>query len=107
MSYDVSLIAETLDGAPVTVFDMNMTSNCAPAWDAAGCVLRDFDKARAAELLPHALRAAVRLRDTPEEYQGLVRGGGEWGTAATAEEFMRQIAEACAVHPSALVSICR
>lgn len=110
MSYDISLHAYVTTGGPelteVCVTEVgNYTSNVSPMWaEALGHRLRDLHGRRAGDVLD-ALRVAVTAMETnPDEYRALNPENG-WGSYDGALSYLRDLRDACAMHPNAQIYI--
>lgn len=109
MSYDVYVHCHTC-GGDLMNGHTNMTSNVSGVWDKAGARIRDWDGKTGVSVLPE-LQAAINelsrdmLPYEYQEYESLVRGGGEWGTVESALEFLTRIRDAICRDPYATLGV--
>lgn len=106
MSYDVSLEIDTGGPEPVTIYDWNYTSNCAPMWRAAGADLAAFDGRPAAELAVALTDAVHTMRAEPARFEAMNPSNG-WGSAATLARALNRLRETCEQHPRTTVRVDR
>jgi hypothetical protein len=107
MSYDVYVCCHTCGSDLMS--NSNMTSNVAGVWDKAGARLRDWDGKTGVSVLPSLQSAITTLNDQlpyeRQEYEALVRGGGDWGTVDSAVEFLTRIRDAICRDPYAEIKV--
>ena len=72
---------------------MNMTSNVAPVWRAAGVDLIDLDGKTLHEAVPVVEPALARLEADPRSFDQYVRGDGTWGDVESAIRLLRFIVD--------------
>lgn len=106
MSYDVTLKIQTGPDQWFIVYDINMTSNVAPVWRTAGIHLEDFDGKPVLELVEAINDALPNIMRSPESFEPLVRGGGEWGTVDSAIHFLTMLKLHGEKHQYTTVSVC-
>lgn len=74
---------------------LNMTSNVAPVWRAAGCDIAEFDGKSTTDLAAALTPAIARIEAHPRSFDEFVRGDGTWGTVESALGFMRGLSDLC------------
>lgn len=104
MSYDFSLDIDTGCGNTVCIWDCNITSNVAPMWREAGIDFRAMDGAPAIQVAV-ALRPAVSaMAADPTTYRAMNPDNG-WGDADGCLRFLRDLLEACEMHPNTVLRV--
>lgn len=106
MSYDIYLEAGTGGSEPVTVYDWNYTSNCAPMWRAAGADLAEFHGKTAADCAPILDVAVETMAADPDRFRKLDAPNG-WGTYDTLLPRLVELLDAMRRHPATTVRVWR
>jgi hypothetical protein len=106
VSYDVWVEVDAGGPEPIVVGDLNYTSNVFPVLrKVLGRSLAEFDEAPCSEAGGILASAATAISADYERFRPLVRGGGEWGTAEGAAEFLGEIAALCASAPRGMLRV--
>lgn len=84
-------------------FYFNYTYNAAPVWykvfpDDDGMVM--IEGMTGKESLPKINKVITTICDNRQEYEGLVRGGGSWGTLEGFRSFLAQLREVAEQYPT-------
>ncbi|MCE7081178.1 hypothetical protein [Streptomyces sp. ST2-7A] len=110
MSYDISLHAYVSTGGPepkeVCVAEVgDYTANVAPMWDKAlGHPLRDLTKRRAGDALDVLRKGIAAMETDPDTYREMSPQSG-WGSYEGALKYLRDLRDACALHPNAQIYV--
>jgi len=102
MGYSVSLNISTGAETHARAFERNHTSNTARMWITAGCDVVKLHEKPAVEAAPLLRLAVEAMEAEPAKYQAMNPDNG-WGSYESALAFLRDILEACVVHPATIV----
>lgn len=106
MSYDVDLITKTGPESSVVAYSINMTSNVAPVWRAAGLELKEFHERPVLDLTAAIDEALPTIMPNPKGFEQFVRGGGEWGTVDSCIHFLTMLKLHGEKHQYTTVRVC-
>lgn len=104
MSYWVYLTIDTGGPETVDIWEGNHTSNTAPMWRQAGADLAEMQGMDAPSAEFVLTQAINDMTSRPYVYLPMQPANG-WGSYQSCLEFLRDIRDACAVHPKAALRV--